>query len=182
MLQGSTGQLIPPAATGGLDSASNPQPSTSNSQPSTLNPQPSTLNPQPSTLNPQLSTLESIHRRKTGGLISASLRLGAISAGADRGQIDALDRYGCCLGLAFQITDDLLDVGGDETAAGKRLGKDSQRGKLTFPAILGVDASRRRAEELIEDAREAIAALNSYSENTAAGLDAVARYVLERNR
>jgi len=125
-----------------------------------------------------LTLLESIHRRKTGAMINVSLRLGAIVAGAVAEQLEALDRYGRALGLAFQITDDLLDVRGSEDAAGKRLKKDSERGKLTFPACLGVEESLRRAEQLVTDACGALVPLGP----AAAGLDAVARYVLERNR
>ena len=69
-------------------------------------------------------------------------------AGADAEQLAALDTYGSKLGLAFQIVDDLLDLRGDEAAMGKRLGKDSARGKLTFPAVLGLEESERRARSL----------------------------------
>ena len=83
--------------------------------------------------------LESIHRRKTGAMIEASLRLGALTAGADDRQTGRPAAVRPALGLAFQITDDLLDVRGDEAAVGKRVGKDSDQGKLTFPGLLGVD-------------------------------------------
>ena len=86
--------------------------------------------------------------------------------------------YGCRLGLAFQITDDLLDVQGDEQAVGKRLQKDAKDGKLTFPGLLGVEASLRRAEQLVTEACDALEALG----RRAQGLRALARYVLERNR
>ncbi len=122
--------------------------------------------------------LESIHRRKTGAIISASLRLGATVAGATAVQCEALARYGRSLGLAFQITDDLLDVRGAEAKVGKRVGKDSDRGKLTFPGLLGVEESIRRAQRLIEAACEAIAPFGLRGEC----LEALARYVLERNR
>lgn len=125
-----------------------------------------------------LDTLESIHRRKTGAIIGVSLRLGAMAAGADDARERALVNYGRRLGLAFQITDDLLDVNGDEAAVGKRLGKDSQQGKLTFPGLLGVERSRRRAERLVEQARDATRPL---APRTGA-LEALASYVLERNR
>ena len=125
-----------------------------------------------------LERIESIHARKTGALINASLELGAICAGAESSQIDALTAYGRRLGLAFQVTDDLLDVRGDSTAVGKRVGKDAQQGKVTFPALLGVEASIRRAEQLIEEACDALRPLGTKG----AGLEAVARYVLERNR
>lgn len=124
-----------------------------------------------------LARLECIHRRKTGAMILASLRLGAIVAGAQDADMAMLEQYGSRIGLAFQITDDLLDVRGNETAMGKRVGKDSDQGKLTFPGLLGVDKSARRAEQLIAEARQAIQPLGPRAE----GLDAVARYVLERN-
>jgi geranylgeranyl diphosphate synthase type II len=125
-----------------------------------------------------LESLESIHRRKTGAMMVAAIRLGALAAQADPDQMKALQTYGQCLGLAFQITDDVLDVQGDEAAVGKRVRKDSDRGKVTFPALLGVDQSIARARQLIERACEAI----GYFGVKAASLDALARYVLERNR
>jgi geranylgeranyl diphosphate synthase type II len=124
-----------------------------------------------------IEQLERIHRRKTGAMIRVSLRLGGIVAQAEESRLSALDTYGERLGLAFQIVDDLLDLQGDEAALGKRAKKDSDRGKLTFPSVLGVAESRRRAERLIE---EAIAALAPFGER-ADGLQSLARYVLERN-
>lgn len=125
-----------------------------------------------------LETLESVHRRKTGALIVVSLRMGAMVAGARPDQIAALVVYGQCLGLAFQITDDLLDVRGDEKAVGKRVRKDSRHGKTAFPALLGIDRSTERAGQLIDEACEAIVPFGA----RAGGLEALARYVLERNR
>jgi geranylgeranyl diphosphate synthase, type II len=125
-----------------------------------------------------IETLESIHNRKTGQMIRVSLQLGALVAGADDTRIQALDEYGRRLGLAFQITDDLLDVRGKQATTGKRVGKDSQRGKLTFPGLLGMEESHRRAELLIEQACRAIEAFGRQGH----GLEAVARYVLARNR
>lgn len=121
--------------------------------------------------------LEAIHRRKTGAMFRVSLRLGALVAQAVPEQLDALDTYGRKLGLAFQITDDLLDVDGDEDAMGKRIGKDAGHGKLTFPSLLGVDESRRRVASLIDEACTALAVLDS----DASQLEALARYVAERN-
>ena len=125
-----------------------------------------------------LETLELIHRRKTGAMFLVSLRLGAMAVGGDSRQLAALDEYGRALGLAFQICDDLLDVEGDEAALGKRVGKDVDRGKLTFPGLLGVDASRRRAEQLVAESIEALRPFGSAGEP----LEALARYVLERDR
>ena len=122
--------------------------------------------------------LESIHDRKTGAMILVSLRLGAAVAGANPEQTAALATYGRKLGLAFQITDDLLDVRGREAELGKRVGKDADRGKLTFPALLGVAESARRAERLVLEACEALDPLRSRAGN----LEALSHYVLERNR
>jgi geranylgeranyl diphosphate synthase type II len=120
--------------------------------------------------------LEHIHRRKTGALFIASLRLGGIVASALPEQLEALTTYGRALGLAFQIVDDLLDLHGETEAMGKRTQKDSHHGKLTFPAMLGVDESHRRATHLIH---EACAAIEPFG-TRAARLEALARYVLER--
>jgi geranylgeranyl diphosphate synthase type II len=125
-----------------------------------------------------LAQLERIHRRKTGAMIRVSLRLGGMVAGAGEAELAALDAYGVNIGLAFQIVDDLLDLGGDATKLGKRTGKDSARGKLTFPAVLGVDESRRRARQIIDDAKGRLAIFGS----RAAELVALADYVLERDR
>lgn len=124
-----------------------------------------------------LATLENIHRRKTGAMFLASLRLGGYAAGASDAQQTALERYGRKIGLAFQIADDLLDVEGNEADMGKRVGKDSGLGKLTFPGLLGIDASRQRAQQLID---EACAALSPLGEKRAQ-LEVLARYIVERN-
>jgi geranylgeranyl diphosphate synthase type II len=108
-----------------------------------------------------LAELESIHRRKTGALLRAPLQMGAVIAHAPNLFREALDRYGRAVGLAFQIVDDLLDVQGDETKMGKRVGKDVDLGKWTYPRFLGIDGSRRRARQLAEEAVEAIVPLGS---------------------
>ncbi len=125
-----------------------------------------------------IEMLESIHRRKTGAMIGVSLRLGALIAGADGEQLEALGCYGRNIGLAFQITDDLLDVRGNEQAAGKRLGKDAQCGRLTFPGLLGIEPSTERAERLIHQACDVLAPLGTEAD----GLESLAMYVLERDR
>ena len=123
-----------------------------------------------------IEQLERIHRRKTGAMIRVSLRLGGIIGGAGEAQLAGLGRYGERLGLAFQIVDDLLDLDGDEAELGKRANKDSNHGKLTFPAVLGVAESRRRAERLIEEAANALDPFGPRAE----GLKLLAQYVLER--
>lgn len=121
--------------------------------------------------------LVEIHRRKTGAMIRVSLRLGALVGGADDEQLAALDTYGERLGLAFQIVDDLLDVRGQPSTTGKRTRKDSDRGKLTYPGLLGIAESTRRAEQLVSDAHRALALFGSRSDQLAG----LADYVLERN-
>jgi len=125
-----------------------------------------------------LAALESIHRRKTGALLRAPLRMGAVIAGAPESCVEALDRYGKSVGLAFQIVDDLLDVQGDETKLGKRVGKDSELGKWTYPRFLGVDGSRRRARQLAD---EAVAALDTFGPR-GDRLKDLALALLERDR
>jgi geranylgeranyl diphosphate synthase, type II len=125
-----------------------------------------------------LTALESIHRRKTGALLRAPLRMGAVIAAAPETYVEALDRYGRSVGLAFQIVDDLLDVQGDETKLGKRVGKDSELGKWTYPRFLGVDGSRRRARQLAD---EAVAALDPFGPR-GDRLKDLALALLERDR
>lgn len=100
-----------------------------------------------------LRHLESIHRRKTGALFAACLDLGAALAGGDDHSRVVLARYAADLGLAFQVVDDLLDTTADSNSLGKRSGKDADRGKLTYPGLLGFDGARRRAEELVDSAK-----------------------------
>ena len=121
--------------------------------------------------------LEAIHLRKTGRLLRSPLTMGARIAGADEITLDRLDQFGKCVGLAFQITDDLLDMTGDATKMGKAVRKDAALGKLTYPGLLGLDESRRRAERLIETACRSIAFLGDRGQR----LDALARFVLERD-
>jgi len=133
--------------------------------------------PEMSTAADKLRVLEGIHRRKTGAMLNVSLRLGAIVAGADAAQLDALAKYGARLGLTFQIMDDLLDVRGSEETVGKRVGKDAARGKLTYPGLLGVEESQSRAERLTAEAIACLAPLGAEVEV----LEDLARYVVERN-
>ncbi|MCL2347382.1 MAG: polyprenyl synthetase family protein [Planctomycetaceae bacterium] len=105
---------------------------------------------------PSLEFLESIHQRKTGSMILAGLRMGATIGGASKQQMKRLEDYGRNYGLAFQITDDLLDWTGDEQTTGKRVRKDKSQGKLTFPTYLGVDESKKRAYEKVVAACHAL--------------------------
>jgi len=97
--------------------------------------------------HPTARLLESIHRAKTGALLRASVRMGAIYAGADAQQLRALSGFGEHVGLAFQIVDDILDVEQSSEALGKTAGKDAAQNKITFPAVYGIERSREMAEE-----------------------------------
>lgn len=105
--------------------------------------------------NPEL--LETIHRAKTGALLRASLRMGAMYAGATPEQYAALSCYGEHVGLAFQIVDDILDVEESSEALGKTAGKDAAQHKITFPAVYGLEASHRMAEDECARAHEVLA-------------------------
>ena len=128
--------------------------------------------------DPEIEMLEKIHLRKTAALLVASLQLGAISAKADPEKLACLEEYGKCLGLAFQIVDDLLDLRGDQVKMGKRTNKDSQLGKLTYPAVLGSSESELRAQQMVD---EAIAALEPFGQS-AEPLNFLARFVVERSQ
>ena len=106
--------------------------------------------------NPDPVLLETIHSAKTGALLRASLRIGGIYAGADEEQLAALSCYGQHAGLAFQIVDDLLDVEQPSEALGKTAGKDAAQHKITFPAVYGLEESRRMAERERERAHHAL--------------------------
>ncbi|HBY58576.1 MAG TPA: polyprenyl synthetase [Solibacterales bacterium] len=106
---------------------------------------------------PSPELLERIHRAKTGALLRASLRMGAIFAGAAAEELDALSRYGEHVGLAFQIVDDLLDVEQSSEELGKTAGKDAAQHKITFPAVYGLERSRAMAEEERRRAHDAAA-------------------------
>lgn len=99
-----------------------------------------------------LAHLRTIHRLKTGALLRASLELGGILGGGDEAQIEALREAGAALGLAFQIQDDILDATSDASTLGKRAGKDCGKGKITYPALLGLDGARSALQEATERA------------------------------
>lgn len=129
-----------------------------------------------------LEALEQIHHHKTGALIRAAVRLGALSAG-DRGReaLPILDRYAQNIGLAFQVQDDILDVVGDTATLGKRQGADQQLGKSTYPALLGLEQARTKARDLIDDARQALSLLSAQSLDTTV-LEALANYIIQRDK
>lgn len=121
-------------------------------------------------------TLEYIHTRKTGALMLASVQCGALLGAADELVFSALTRYGSAAGLAFQIADDILNVVGDSATLGKSAGSDAERGKATYPALIGLEASRDRARELKDLALAALEPLGEKAEP----LRAIARYIVER--
>lgn len=102
-------------------------------------------------LSLDLGELERIHAAKTGELIAACVAMGALAAGAGPEDIRAFETYGRSLGLAFQIMDDVLDVTATTSQLGKTSGRDQALGKSTYPALLGVDGARRRAQSLVEE-------------------------------
>ena len=122
------------------------------------------------------SALEDMHARKTGALIRAAAVLGAVTTGADDAVTRAVDAYGRELGLAFQIIDDVLDVEGSGDTLGKTAGKDAAAGKLTYPALYGVGASRRLAEACVERATTAL-----FSADLASPLVEIAAWSLHRS-
>ncbi|RWU24032.1 (2E,6E)-farnesyl diphosphate synthase [Pseudomonas alkylphenolica] len=121
--------------------------------------------------------LEFMHRHKTGALIEASVRLGALaSARVDQAQLDALQTYAQAIGLAFQVQDDILDVESDTETLGKRQGADIARDKPTYPALLGLEAAKGYALELRDQALDALRPFDAAAEP----LRALARYIVER--
>ncbi|HSG69316.1 MAG TPA: farnesyl diphosphate synthase [Planctomycetaceae bacterium] len=124
-----------------------------------------------------LDHLESIHRRKTGRLLCSALSLGARVAGASWESRNHLNEFGKRVGLAFQIADDLLDVSGNVKKTGKQIHKDADRGKLTYPSLLGIEESRQRAEQLIAEARQHLEAFGDNGQR----LDALASFIIERD-
>ena len=126
----------------------------------------------------KVGDLHRLHALKTGALLRAAVRMGAIAAGVDAATALRLDTFADAFGLAFQIRDDLLDIEGDSATLGKTAGKDVAQDKATFPALLGVEASRARLEELGVTMQEALAPLGA----RAVALTALGRKAIERDR
>ncbi|KAA9000086.1 (2E,6E)-farnesyl diphosphate synthase [Affinibrenneria salicis] len=133
-----------------------------------------------------LASLEQIHRHKTGALIRAAVRLGALAAGdKGRASLPFLDRYAAAIGLAFQVQDDILDVVGDSATTGKRQGADQQLGKSTYPSLLGLENARDKARDLYQ---ESLSALDDLAASLTPGsidiepLQALANFIVERDK
>lgn len=128
------------------------------------------------TLN--LAELENMHIHKTGALIRASVQLGVLSYQqiSDK-QLTALDHYAKCIGLAFQIKDDILDVEGDTAALGKRQGADDLLNKSTYPALVGLDRAKQMAQEWVSDALDSLSDFDAKAEP----LRAMAYYIIQRD-
>jgi len=124
-----------------------------------------------------LPVVEYIHRHKTAALIEASTTIGGLLGGGSAVQVEALRTFGHQVGWAFQITDDILDVEGNAETLGKAVGRDAELGKATYPAVLGVEASRQRATELMQ---QGIEQLNAFGER-AERLRQIAAYIVTRN-
>jgi geranylgeranyl diphosphate synthase type II len=120
--------------------------------------------------------LNFIPTRKTGAMITAAVKAGAVLANAGEVELNALASYGRHVGLAFQIADDILNVEGDHKLMGKGTGSDTRRGKVTYPALVGMDASRKKAGELVEGALSAIMNFDYRAEP----LRMIAAYIIER--
>jgi len=125
-----------------------------------------------------LEDLENMHALKTGALIEASVTVGAILGKGSPDQIQQLKTYSKNIGLAFQVTDDLLDVEGDPNVMGKDAGSDQARSKSTYPALLGIEQSKQFAKKLVNNALKAL----DYFDNKAHPLRAIAYYIVDRKR
>jgi geranylgeranyl pyrophosphate synthase len=123
-----------------------------------------------------LDELERVHRAKTGTLISASARIGAMAASADDRLLVAFTHFGDALGLAYQIADDVLDVTATSDQLGKTAGKDVANAKSTYPLVMGIDEARRRAGALVNEACGALEMVGRLTPD----LERLARHVVER--
>ena len=124
------------------------------------------------------SVVEFIHTHKTGALISASVASGAILCGADSSTLQNITSYGQNIGLAFQISDDILDIEGDSAIMGKKAGGDEKKGKITYPEAIGMRRSKEIQSELIESAIESLRTFGPEAEP----LRQIAGYIIERKK
>lgn len=126
----------------------------------------------------QLPQLARMHQMKTGALICASVQMGAILCNASAPNVQRLDAYARAIGLAFQVTDDILNVEGDASRMGKATGTDQALGKNTYPALMGLKAAKAYADDLVNDALQQLTDFD----NKANPLQAIARYIVQRRR
>lgn len=131
---------------------------------------------------PPEDQLELIHRNKTGALLTASCRMGAMSADASKNQIGLITKYAQAIGLQFQIVDDLLDAQGCSSEVGKATGKDEAAGKMTYPGILGVEQSESIVKDLAEQAAAALDELSEISQGTIEPLRALGEMLMVRKQ
>lgn len=115
-----------------------------------------------------LAALQRMHALKTGALIRASVRLGALAGGADAATLQRLDRFADALGLAFQVRDDILDVEASSETLGKTAGKDAAQDKSTYPALLGMDGAKARLDDLAAQMRDLLAPFDERADALAA--------------
>jgi len=125
-----------------------------------------------------LETVKFLHTHKTGALITASVTSGAVVGGAGESQVQSVLSYGKKIGLAFQISDDILDVEGDSETMGKTAGADEEKGKSTYPSVLGMDESKKIQSDLVQ---EAVQELKAFGEK-AEPLRQIAYYIIERKK
>jgi geranylgeranyl pyrophosphate synthase len=126
-----------------------------------------------------IAELEDMHIHKTGALIRSSVMLGALTHhGLEAETLERLDHYAKCIGLAFQIHDDILDVEGETGTLGKRSGADQSLSKSTYPALIGLQGARQRAEELHEEAMDSLSGLDEKADP----LRRISLYIIERDR
>lgn len=124
------------------------------------------------------SLMETIHEYKTGALLKASVTTGAILGGASKKDVESLEQYGKDIGLAFQISDDILDIEGDSEQMGKPAGSDIERGKSTYPSIYGMEKSKIMLREIIDNAIDMLSAFKDSAEP----LKQIAVYIIERKK
>jgi geranylgeranyl pyrophosphate synthase len=126
---------------------------------------------------PAIDLLQTIHSLKTGALIRAAITMGAIAASANSAELQALDRYGEAIGLAFQIKDDLLDIEGSTETLGKQQGSDINNSKMTYPSLLGLQGSKDKLDQLLQQARQTLQSFGSHAEQ----LQQLAHYIVSRD-
>ena len=136
------------------------------------------LDLQSENMQPDLEMVQAIHRRKTGALLRCSVESGAILGGGSDEDIERLAEYGRMIGTAFQIADDLLDIEGDPAKLGKAVGQDQIHGKMTYPAVVGVEKARQEGMDLVKRAAELAGGFGQAGRPLAD----LALYIMERTR